>query len=183
MKTKTLAATLALAAGLAVAGTAQAEGKIYVGVKGGLMMANYSGFNDAINAGIYGGFNLLGQDAQYAADLKGGTLAVEGELSMSASKGKLTNDVGASGKWENTSVALFAAYRYPLNESFYLKGKAGVAHDDISTTVPSAHDKSTDKLALGVGGGWKVGPGSLEAEFTTHEGDINFLSVGFHMSF
>jgi len=183
MKNKTLAMTLALAAGLAAAGTAQAEGKIYVGIKGGLMMTSYSGFNDAINAGIYGGFNLLGKDAQYAADLRGGTLAVEGELTMSPVKGKFTNELGASGKWDDTSIAAFAAYRYPLNEAFYLKGKVGVAHDDISTTVSSAHDKATTKLALGVGGGWKIGPGSLEAEVTTHEGDVTFLSAGFHMNF
>jgi len=183
MKNKTLAVMLALAAGLAAAGTAQAEGKIYVGAKGGLMMANYSGFNDALNLGIYGGFNLLGKDAQYAADLKGGTLAVEGEVTMTPVKGKFTNEFGTSGKWDDTSIGLFGAYRYPLTEAFYLKGKVGLAHDAVSTTVYSAHDKSTTKLALGVGGGWKVGPGAFEAEVTTHEGDVTFLSVGFHMNF
>lgn len=183
MKNKTFAVMLALAAGLAAAGTAQAEGKIYVGVKGGLMMANYSGFNDAANLGIYGGFNLLGKDAQYAADLAGGTLAVEGELSMSAAKGKLINEFGASGKWDNTSIAAYAAYRYPMSESFYLKGKVGLAVDNLSTTVSSAHDKSTTKLAIGAGGGWKMGPGALEVEVATHEGDVTFLSAGFHVTF
>jgi hypothetical protein len=183
MKNKTLAVMLALAAGLVAAGTAQAEGKIYVGAKGGLMMANYTGFNDALNLGIYGGFNLLGQDAQFAADLKGGTLAVEGEVTMSPSKGKFADPVtGATGKWDNTSVGLFAAYRYPLTDAFYLKGKVGLAHDDISATG-SLHDGATTKLAVGVGGGWKVGPGAFEAEVTTHEGDITFLSAGFHMTF
>ena len=183
MKNKTLAVMLALAAGLAAAGTAQAEGKIYVGAKGGLLTTSYTGFNDSLNLGIYGGFNLLGKDAQYAADLKGGTLAVEGEVTMTAVKGKFAEPVtGASGKWDDTSIGLFGAYRYPLTEAFYLKGKVGLAHDDISATG-SRHDGADTKLAMGVGGGWKVGPGAFEAEVTTHEGDVTFLSAGFHMTF
>jgi hypothetical protein len=179
MKNTTLAVSLVLALGLAAAGTAQAAGKIYIGGKVGYVDPDFGGFDSLINAGVYGGYNLLGKDAQFAADLHGGTLAVEGEGMLTISKGK----AGALGKWDLTSLAAYAAYRHPLTDYFYLKAKAGLVRYDINTTYSGANSGTDTKLAAGVGAGWKVGPGSLEAEVVTYEGDILQLSAGFHMSF
>ena len=179
MKTRNLVISLALLGGLAVAGAAQAEGKIYVGGKIGVMDADLPGFDNAYAGGVYGGYNLLGKDAHFAADLMGGTLAVEGEVLLTLSKG----DAAAAGKWDITSFGAYAAYRHPITDYFYLKGKLGLVRYDIDTTLASANSGIETQLAAGVGAGWKVGPGSLEAEVTTYESDVLFLSAGFRMSF
>ncbi len=183
MKTSTLVMILTLAAGLAAAGTAQAAGKIYIGGKVGIVDADSGvtgvGFDPAIAVGVYGGFNLLGKDSQFAANLNGGTLAVEGEATLTVVKG----DAGLAGDWDITSFGAFAAYRHPLTNYFYLKGKAGLVHFTIDTDfIPAAGD-TTNTLAIGIGAGWKVGPGSLEAELATYGSDVRMLSVGFHMNF
>ncbi|MEK7758188.1 MAG: outer membrane beta-barrel protein [Pseudomonadota bacterium] len=178
MKNRNLIISLALLAGLAVGGTAQAAGKIYVGGKIGIVDADsgVSGvsLDPAIAAGVYGGYNLLGKDAHFAADLKGGTLAVEGEALLTGVKG----DVTPAGDWDITSFGAFAAYRHPLTDYFYLKGKLGLVRYDIDAT-----SGVETTLAAGIGAGWKVGPGSLEAEIATYGNDLRMLSAGFHMNF
>jgi len=179
MKNRNLVMSLALLGGLAVAGAAQAEGKIYVGGKLGVMDPDIAGFDNTYVGGVYGGYNLLGKDAHFAADLKGGTLAAEGEVLLSLAKGK----AATAGKWDITNVSAYAAYRHPITDYFYLKGKVGLARYDINTTLASANSGTETKLAAGIGAGWKVGPGRIEAELTTYESDILFLSAGFLMNF
>ncbi len=183
MKTKTLAAAVLLTAGLAAAGAAQAAGKIYVGGKIGLLDVDPQdcpgcSFDPAFNVGAYGGYNMLGKDAHWDADLAGGTLAVEGEATLTAIKG----DSNILGDWDMTSIAAYAAYRHPMTDAFYLKGKLGVARYKIETDFGASLGTETD-LAAGIGAGWSVGPGSIEAEITTYEGDILFVTAGFHMNF
>jgi hypothetical protein len=186
-KTQKILVTLALLGGLAASGSAFAagsDGKIYVGVKTGFMGADISGFSDAFVAGVYGGYNMLGKDAHYAADLKGGVLAVEGDINMTLSKG----GAGVAGDWDITNYGVYAAYRQPLSPAFYLKAKFGLAHYTIDTTLPPSAAQAGDvggnnSLALGLGAGWNVGPGSLELEFTSYESNVTYTSIGFHMNF
>lgn len=178
MKNRNLVITLALLASLTAAGAAQAAGKIYIGAKGGIVQADNSGFDDTFNVGVYGGYNMLGKDSQFAADLSGGTLAVEGEVTLSVTKGD-----APTGEWDLTSFGVYAAYRHPLTDNFYLKGKLGLVHYDLDTTVAVSNSGTNNALAAGIGAGWKVGPGSLEAEITTYESDVLFVSAGFHMNF
>jgi len=159
-------------------GAAQAAGKIYVGAKGGLVQVDNSGFDDTYNIGVYGGYNMLGKDSQFAADLNGGTLAVEGEVTFSIAKGD-----APAGEWDMSTYNVYAAYRHPLTDYFYLKGKLGLAHYDLDTTVAVSNAGTNNALAAGIGAGWKIGPGSLEAEITTFESDVLFVSAGFHMNF
>lgn len=178
MKTRNIFISLALLGSLSLAGVAQAAGKIYIGGKAGIVKPDISGFDEGISAGVYGGYNLLGKDSQFAADLRGGTLAVEGEVTTSVRKG----DTDFFGDWDMTSIAAYAAYRHPLTSYFYVKGKLGLVRYEIDTEFPSASDTET-QLAAGIGAGWKVGPGSIEVDLTTYESDVLFLSGGFHMSF
>lgn len=184
MKTRNVFISLALLGSLSLAGVAQAAGKIYVGAKAGFVKPDISGFDEAINAGVYGGYNLLGKDSHFAADLRGGALAVEGEVTTTLSKGDASN----AGDWDMTSIAAYAAYRHPLTNSFYLKGKLGLVRYEIDTSLPApasvAGALGTEtKIAAGIGAGWKVGPGSIEVDLATYESDVLFLSGGFHMSF
>lgn len=179
MKTRNVFISLMLLTGLSLAGTAQAAGKIYIGAKAGVVKPDISGFDEAINAGVYGGYNLLGKDSQFAADLRGGTLAVEGEVTTSVIDG----ESNFFGDWDMTSIAAYAAYRHPITDYFYLKARAGVVRYEIDTSVPSVNTGTETQLAAGVGAGWKVGPGSVEVDLTTYESDALFLAAGFHMSF
>ncbi len=181
MNAKKLIASLALVASLAAAATAQAEGKIYVGAKIGSANSDLPGFTgDAFTAGVYGGYNMLGQDSHFAANLNGGTLSVEGELYTTTIKGK--TNFGA--KWEVLSLGAYAAYRHPLSRDFYLKGKVGIVHYDLDLSVGAPAGTGTDtSLAAGIGAGWKIGPGRIEADITTYEGDMLVAGVGFHMAF
>lgn len=181
MKNRNLIISLALLGSLAVAGTAQAEGKIYIGAKAGIVQDDNSGIDDVISAGVYGGYNLFGKDAHFTADLRGGTLAVEGEANLTVVKG---NADPVAGDGDFTSFGAFAAYRHPLTDYFYLKGKAGLVHYTIDTDFQSnRYGDTKNTLALGIGAGWKVGPGSLEAELAAYGSDVRMLSAGFHMSF
>ena len=184
MKPRNLVISLALLGGLAVAGTAQAAGKIYIGGKVGIVDADSgapgASFDPAIAVGVYGGFNMLGKDSQFAANLNGGTLAVEGEAMLTVVKG----DAGVAGDWDINSIGAYAAYRHPLTDYFYLKGKAGLVHYKIDTDLFSGtYGDTSNTLALGIGAGWKVGPGSLEVDLVTYGSDVRMLSAGFHMSF
>lgn len=179
MKTKTLTVAVALAAGLAAGGTARADGKIYVGGVVGVVDYDAPGFDRALNAGVYGGYNLLGRNSHWNADLKGGALAVEGQVTLSLAKG----DAGAAGDWDMTSFAVYAAYRHAFTDYFYVKGKLGFANYTVDTDLPSAYDDSSTALSAGLGAGWKLGPGSIEVEVTTHESDVLFFSGGFHINF
>lgn len=184
MKTRNIFISLVLLGGFSLAGVAQAAGKIYVGAKAGIVQADISGFDEAINAGVYGGYNLLGKDSHFAADLRGGSLAAEGEVTTTLKKG----DAGVADEWDMTSIAAYAAYRHPLTNYFYLKGKLGLVRYEIDTSLPAPASVASalgteTKLAAGIGAGWKVGPGSVEIDLTTYESDVLFLSGGFHMSF
>ncbi len=179
MTSKLTSLSLVLVTSLLAVMPVRAGGKIYVGAKLAVADVDATGFDNAYLAGVYGGYNLLGKDSQFSQDLKGGTLAVEGEALLTARKG----DAGAAGDWDMKSFGVFAAYRHPLTDYFYLKGKAGIVRTDIDTTTASAAAGTDTKLAFGAGAGWKVGPGNVEAELVTLEGDIITLSAGFHMSF
>ncbi len=178
MKNRNLIFSLALLGALTAAGSVQAAGKIYVGGKASIVDADFPGFDPAINIGVYGGYNLLGKDSHFAADLKGGSLAVEGDVSLTVVDGDAN-----PGDWDMTSIAVYAAYRHPLTDNFYLKGKLGLVSYEIDTSPASAFSDKETALAIGIGAGWKVGPGRLEAELTTYESDVMLLSVGFHMNF
>lgn len=179
MKLRTIAVSLALAAGLGIAGAAQAEGKIYIGGTAGFVDADAPGFDNAHVIGVYGGYNMLGKDSHFAADLKGGNLAIEGEVLFTL----LDGDAGTFGDWSISTLGVFAAYRHPLTNKFYIKGKAGLVRYDID--VSGGTGDSDTALALGGAGGWKVGPGNLEVGLTSYQGDIDSLLVtaGFHMTF
>lgn len=177
MKTRNVILCFAILAGLTVIGSAQAAGKIYLGGKAGVLRVDETGFDDGVNAGVYGGYNMLGKNAHFAADLRGGTLAAEGEITGTVKKG---DDPG--GDWDLNSVAAYAAYRHPLTDIFYVKGKLGLVRYELNTSNPSISDTKMD-LAGGIGAGWKVGPGNIEVELTTYQSDALFVSGGFHMSF
>lgn len=177
--------------GLAAGNAAYAQNQPYFGVKGGLMMPDGSGFDDAINIGGLVGMKI--QDLNLASGIKG-SIAVEGELTLSVIEG----DISGGGEWDVMTLAGYGVYRsQPLNGNMYVKGKAGLAYQDVNvdipatqecivffgtpicTTVPGSSASSDDiSLSLGVGLGFKMGArNNLEIEYTILD-DVDFLSVG-----
>lgn len=162
-----------------------AKGMYYVGAKGGLMMPDRGGFDDAINVGAYGGYNLVGAGAPIKANLGGGTLAIEGEATLTASDGDFSV-AGVSGDWEVTTLGAYAAYRFPLSPTFFAKGRAGLVRSDVDFSVSGVSGGGSDTdLSIGAGVGFVLGAGSLEVEITRikADDDFDFVSVGYLWNF
>ncbi len=180
---RALMSVITVLLGLVCAGTVQAAAPVthaagnlvYLGVKGGIMSNDAQGADNAFNIGAYGGYNLLGEGARYPKNLGGGTLSVEGEFTVTAIKGDTRN----YGDWNIMTLAGYAAYRFPLQNKFYLKGKAGVRWQDIDTDGQVSWSGSDTGLSVGLGGGMKLGQGNIEAEITLIENDITFVSLGY----
>jgi len=182
MNTRIHTAVALLLAGLALGTSAQAAEKdthIYLGAKAGFMDADVNGFDPALAIGVYGGYNLLGKDSAIAANLGGGRLAVEGELNVTAIDG----DAGAYGDWSVMTLGVYGAYLYPLTETVTLKGKAGIVRQDIDVDGNGSGAKDDDTgPAIGLGAGFKMGPGTLDVELTLMD-DMNYWSVGYAWRF
>ena len=195
MKRVRLLSTMILAAGLLATAAAHAarpraaigpaSGPFYLGAKAGLMMPDTGGFDDAINVGVYGGYNLLGEGTQIKANLGGGTMAIEGELTLTAVDGDFSAG-GVNGDWQVSALGVLAAYRFPITDDFFVKGRAGFVRVDVDHSVAGVRGSGADTdIALGGGAGWKLGPGSLELEIMRFDaGDgFDFLSVGYLWNF
>jgi hypothetical protein len=151
---------------LALAAPAQADVGPYIGAKAGLMDADASGHDEALNIGGVFGYRFF--------DDNRGSGSLEGELTLSGKDG----DTPGGGDWDVTTVAAYFAYRTP--GEFYFKGKAGFADQNVGGT--SAIDDETG-LSFGVGGGWQIDrKASLEVEYTVYD-DLKFISVGFNTRF
>jgi hypothetical protein len=155
--------------------TGAAGSFVYLGIKGGVISNDAPGTDNALNIGVYGGYNLLGDGARTPKNLGGGTLSLEGDFTVTAIKG----DAGIYGDWNIMTLAGYAAYRFPLQNNFYLKGKAGARWIDIDTDVPVSWSGTDTGGTFGIGGGMKLANGTLEAELTIVENDITFLSIGY----
>lgn len=168
---------LGIFGGIFVAGASQAverrtsavePGKFYFGVKGGLMMPDTGTLEDVINVGANLGYNFPKMNLPL-----NGTIAAEGEVTLSAMQG----DVLGGGDWDLQTIGGYGVFR--AGDAFYVKGKAGIAHQrfNIELAGVDANDKDTD-ISLGAGLGMRIQESRIEVEYTWF-GDINFLSVGY----
>src|SRR3990172_11373409 len=132
MKRVRLLSTMILAAGLLATAAAHAarpraaigpaSSPFYLGAKAGLMMPDTGGFDDAINVGVYGGYNLLGEGTQIKANLGGGTMAIEGELTLTAVDGDFSAG-GVNGDWQGSPPRGLSAYPFPLTRGLFVHGR------------------------------------------------------------
>ncbi|HKK04489.1 MAG TPA: outer membrane beta-barrel protein [Gammaproteobacteria bacterium] len=173
---RTAALALTLGLGSMWAANAQAAnntgiGKLYFGVKGGLMMNDVGGFGDAINIG-----GIVGAPVSHMPQ---GTISVEGELTTTLSKGDV-NYFGYTGNWDITTLAGYGVFR--TNGPMYLKAKAGYLFEDVSVSIGGLRGYGSDSgLSFGVGGGMRLAGGHrIEIEYTVIESDVNFLSIGYN---
>ena len=134
------------------------------GVKGGLMMNDVSGFDSAMNAGVVVGYPI--NDA----------VTVEGEFTTSLSDGG-TDISGVN--WSVQTLAVYGVFK--SKGDTYFKGKLGYLNESVSIDTGYGFSVGGDDsgLSYGIGGGMKLGSGSLEVEYTIIEADVNFLSIGY----
>jgi hypothetical protein len=153
----------ALAAVLALGpAAAMAEG-LYIGGKAGIMATDANGFDDATNAGVVVGVDVLG--------IVIGDISLEGEYTTTIDEGTGPglND------WEVDTLGGYAVLR--TAGPAYLKAKGGVVRSDVS--VNGSSGSSTDPSA-GLGVGFSLGIVQLELEYTKIDGDgddIDFVSL------
>lgn len=161
--------------------TQSAAPHLYIGAKAGIMDLDSQGnasFDPAVNIGVYGGYNFFGAQSRFGHDLGGGTFSAEGEFTLTLLDGDV--DVGAaSGDWDVLTLAAYGAYRIPVSQSAYLKGRAGLHWIDADTSPSTPGDDSDTGLSFGIGAGFDLGAGQLETELTVMDSDLLFLSVGF----
>ena len=145
--------------------TNDAAGGLYVGGKGGIMMVDVGSGDDPINVGIVVGY------AMDPADW--GTLAVEGEYTMSVVDGEVSGG-GQSVKFDLSTLAVYAAYRSA--GSVYGKLKVGFLREEMTILGTSGDDTG---LSFGGGVGLCFGEAlSAEVEYTLIEQDVSFISGG-----
>jgi hypothetical protein len=153
----------------------------YIGAKAGFMDHDDEGnasFDPTLNIGAYGGYNFFGAQSRYGKDLGGGTFSAEGEFTFTLLDGDV--DAGASrGDWDVLTMAGYGVYRIPIAQTAYLKGRAGLRWIDVDTSPSVSGDGSDTGFTFGIGAGFDLGAGQLEAELTVVEQDLLFLSVGF----
>ena len=156
---------------------------VYYGVKAGFMMPDASGLGDAVNVGVVVGAPLT--ELKRSGSGIEGSLAVEGEFTMTLIKGKVDYNVpilgNISGKWDVMTLGGFGVFRSAAANKFYFKGKAGDSYSssDVSVSGVSGSGSSTD-VVIGIGGGHKLGKReNVEVELTLLN-DMDFLSVAYH---
>ena len=166
MKIKHLLPVIVL--GLGTIGAADAaDEKWYAGAKGGFMLI------DNLDVGIPGvtvdadnGLNG-GLFVGYQWGLGGaGSIAAEGEFTTALSAGDMTvTGPGGSitGEWEVQTLAIYTAYRSAGD--LYFKGKIGFLDEDVDVTLAGTTANASESgMSLGIGAGWNMGTGGIEAE-------------------
>ena len=150
-----------------------ATGTWLLGVKGGVLKSNQSGFDDATNAGV-----VLGYRFSRAIGGIGGSSSVELEGTTSVSDGDVSNAAG-TGDWDGDTGAVYFTYSTPGR--VYFKGKLGVMYSKVKTNIAGTSDQSDTSVAGGAGFGFKMTENAkLELEYTSGTGDnrVSFGSLG-----
>ena len=167
---------------LVFAGAVSAQ--MYLGAKTGMFMIGVEGVDNIIPIGVMGGFEFMPN------------MSIEGEFNYRISGGDwdyVYPGVTSTFEWKLWTLAGYFVYRYPLNETLYLKGKAGILYEnvtaEVSVDIPGfgtySYDASGTDTGLSLGGGLGMNFNEQfggEVEFTLIEADINYFSVGLRMN-
>lgn len=161
-----------------VAAPAVADSENFIGIKTGQMLLDVSGTDDITPIGVVYGKSF------------DKNLSIEGEFNYGVAGGDVnTGLAGVTAKVNVWTLAAYGAYRLPVSDKVYLKGKLGLLYESAEAEASSfgatASATSTDTgLSLGIGAGFDISKELVvEAEYTIIEADINYLSVGLHRRF
>lgn len=139
---------------------AAADG-LYVGVRGGTIKNDTSGFDNATNVGVALGYEFL--------NIWAGDVAIEGEYTKTFDEG----DAPGSDDWEIDAIAVYGVLR--TAGPVYVQAKAGVVNQQLDVG-PISNDDTGFTAGLGVG--FSLAVVQIELQYTRMEEDIDFLGLG-----
>ena len=161
-----------------VAAPAVAASENFIGVKTGQMLVDAPGTDDITSIGV-----IYGRSFDK-------NLSIEGEFNYGIAGGDVnTGFAGVTGEVNVWTLAAYGAYRYPVSDKVYLKGKLGLLYESVEAKASgfgiTVSDTATDSgLSYGIGAGFDISKElAVEAEYTIIEEDINYLSAGLHYKF
>src|SRR5690606_4410542 len=98
------------------------------------------------------------------------------EFEHTETEGDVSVPFYGKGDYEVETNALYAVYR-SLGTA-YFKAKIGVLNEDVTIknfgVIPGSIKDDDTGASAGVGGGFRIGPVSMEAEYTVIEEDVDF---------
>lgn len=159
---------------LAVCATSVEAGGFYLGASTGIVDADVSGFDDAVNAGIIAGYDV------YTRDII--AVSLEAEFTTTISDGDVEIQ-GYEGDWNIDTQAAYIAFR--MGQRAYLKVRYGVVHNDV--TVKVAGYKGSDSDTSGSWGGaigWMLTDHwGMQVDGTLLDSDVNYWNLGVKYQF
>lgn len=149
-------------------------GGFYLGVTTGIMDADIKGFDEAVNAGLLVGYDVLKRDIF--------ALSVEGELTTTVSDGDVEFS-GREGDWDIDTQAAYLAAR--LGERVYLKVRYGIVRNDVSVRVAGNSSSESDTSGSWGGAlGWMFSDHwGVQADGTLVDSDITYWNLGVQYRF
>lgn len=157
----------------AVSYGSSSAGQVYVGVKAGLLDADFAD-KKTTAYGVYGGYNF------------DQTFGVEAEYLTTSTK---SYDKDAKRyEYDAKSLGAYGTYRYHVpNTTIYLKGKLGMTKTEIDNRgvgFVDTHISDKTSLAGGVGAGFQITQNvGVEAGYSYLNADTKVLGVGAYFAF
>ncbi len=140
---------------------------VYLGLKVGQFRSGISQLDDDTAVGFQVGYDF---GNSFAIELEHNT----GEMDLATYYTDVSFDVD--------TTALYAVFR--SEGDFYFKGKVGVVREEISTSVYGSSISEDDSGgSYGIGGGYRNGAVSIEAEYTWIEEDLDIFGLGLSYHF
>lgn len=156
--------------------SAHADDTFYLGGKVGIMaqyVASPSGGSSyptlAIFRGIIGGYNLLGEHAQFPVDMGGLTIALEGEITQSIIDPPFDF---YEESWKTNTQALYAVFRYNFNDKYFVQARAGNVNYQTTGEISQSGQQtqtikySTSDAGYGISGGKNFKSGTLRLDLS-----------------
>jgi hypothetical protein len=159
---------------LAACSTSVDAGGFYLGTSTGIMDANVSGFDDAVNAGILAGYDV------YTKDII--AVSLEAEFTTTVSDGDVKIQ-GYKGNWDLDTQAAYIAVRG--GQRAYIKVRYGVVRNDVTVKVAGIKRSESDTSGSWGGAiGWMFDDHwGIQADGTMVDSDVTYWNLGVKYQF
>lgn len=159
---------------LAVCSTSVDAGRFYLGASTGIMDANVSGFDDAVNAGVLAGYDV------YTKEII--AVSLEAEFTTTVSDGDVKIQ-GNKGDWDLDTRAAYIAVRG--GQRAYMKVRYGVVYNDLTVKVAGFRINETDTSGSWGGAiGWMFTDNwGMQLDGTLVDSDTTYWNLGVKYQF
>ena len=149
-------------------------GGFYLGASTGIMDANVSGFDNALNAGILAGYDVYTKDVI--------AVSLEAEFTTTVSDGDVKIQ-GNKGDWDLDTQAAYIAVRG--GQRAYIKVRYGVVHNDVTVKIPGFKRSESDTSGSWGGAiGWMFDDHwGMQVDGTMVDSDVTYWNLGVKYQF